>query len=951
VAALAAVLTLTTTHAYQQHTPQECNDFKALVKKQEALRVQDQKALNQCLAHHGSCSEASIADLSNAIGLLDQEILALLLDYTDCAVSTGPQVPPKPSLQVRIDPLAWRANTRDDARDDHPRREWVRGTDGHLYSKRTEAAQAQWIDEGMPVAGQIAVGPKGVSAASWVPAHPINRLQFWNSEHAFVVGDDGANHFWELSRDLPGIPVETVQWCSAPAGLFSLAGNSTAAVTWNDRGTFKVEVVAIDVAGYLERWTRSTSKGGCGGFTASGTTTPQPTAMQGSQIAAINVGGLPEFFIHTLNNTIAVEYWNGKAWAWSDGGAPANVSFKDPHLAATDWTSNGASSGDAWAVGSDGNLWQGRFSVPDKWTWTSMDNPFNLLGAGTRSITAGHFNNNGASAVDYEEVAIASSEPAKNFLAVRLFDPNKGWGAWTQTAPFTDGDHLQEMDGFTHTDGTRSLFTSAAVGKSNYLIRYSPQNQSAWEFHGWYWASSDRNVWTQAPNIPGGLAEAFVADSPSGANNFSSASAMDCSNNEIHVRYSSSYDDGASWGNSAKLPEYYPAKGRATLNGDAVVDYDANGTAYVSALNGQVDVCNDGGNSCDGSQPYNTAIYYVTTDNGGATFSNPVLVAKKEGPCDASNVLDHPWMAIDRATGRKHFLWHPINSSSIRYRYQDKGNAGAFHPPQNDPNFADGWPIYNRAGPGPAVPMLVVTADGTPYASMQTAGGLVVCRIDLGKTPPACGATFSLPGRYLSKSRSMSSNGVTIFTLGAHQLAAAAGSPNRLHVVTQATDGCTAGTRLDVYFQGLTYDSGRDMLTADTNEPVRINDNAANDCTDQFQPAVTSTADGNVYVGWYDRRETMNGKSNYFIVPYLAVSTDGGRTFGKNFQLSGPNTPVPIDPAQLPVNCTHGQSIRFLGDYHIVRGGTQHGHMVFAGKPDMFFNVGQWVFGSRFWGF
>jgi hypothetical protein len=70
----------------QQHSPSECEDLRKLIKKQEATRIQDQKALNNCLAHQGSCSQFLIDDLNNAIALLDQEIVSLLMDYTNCNV-------------------------------------------------------------------------------------------------------------------------------------------------------------------------------------------------------------------------------------------------------------------------------------------------------------------------------------------------------------------------------------------------------------------------------------------------------------------------------------------------------------------------------------------------------------------------------------------------------------------------------------------------------------------------------------------------------------------------------------------------------------------------------------------------------------------------------------------------------------------------------------------------
>jgi hypothetical protein len=66
--------------------------------------------------------------------------------------------------------------------------------------------------------------------------------------------------------------------------------------------------------------------------------------------------------------------------------------------------------------------------------------------------------------------------------------------------------------------------------------------------------------------------------------------------------------------------------------------------------------------------------------------------------------------------------------------------------------------------------------------------------------------------------------------------------------------------------------SGDGGATWDT--PVRVNNDST--CTDQFQPMLAVAANGNVGVAFYDRRNDFN---NVLTDVYLAISSDGGKTF------------------------------------------------------------------------
>jgi Kelch motif protein len=75
----------------QLNMPNECQDLQKLIRKQAALQTHDQNALNNCRAHQSSCSQFRTDDLNNAIGLFDEEITSLLMDYyASCTVLDKP---------------------------------------------------------------------------------------------------------------------------------------------------------------------------------------------------------------------------------------------------------------------------------------------------------------------------------------------------------------------------------------------------------------------------------------------------------------------------------------------------------------------------------------------------------------------------------------------------------------------------------------------------------------------------------------------------------------------------------------------------------------------------------------------------------------------------------------------------------------------------------------------
>jgi hypothetical protein len=94
--------------------------------------------------------------------------------------------------------------------------------------------------------------------------------------------------------------------------------------------------------------------------------------------------------------------------------------------------------------------------------------------------------------------------------------------------------------------------------------------------------------------------------------------------------------------------------------------------------------------------------------------------------------------------------------------------------------------------------------------------------------------------------------------------------------------------------------------------PVRV---AAPYKNDEFFPGLSVSATGLVGVNWLDRR---NDPQNIFYQPFVAVSHDGGKSFGKNYRLAKPLS----NPYYSPYS---------MGDY---TGNAWSGQRLFVTWPD-----------------
>jgi hypothetical protein len=225
-----------------------------------------------------------------------------------------------------------------------------------------------------------------------------------------------------------------------------------------------------------------------------------------------------------------------------------------------------------------------------------------------------------------------------------------------------------------------------------------------------------------------------------------------------------------------------------------------------------------------------TAIEYVRSTDGGATWSAPTVIAEVCGfapSVQGSQV--RVGVGSDVFVAWENFLVRGPRSIKIR-RSSDGG-----------------------ASFGPPITVTGVTPVGSGFALQ---GGFSV--------------VFDLQG--LAVDRSGGPNGGTIYVTW--------------------HDGRNLQIR-DPFFHDRsnppvvfgTYGFGDVLLSRSTNggatwsAPVRVNDDPIDLAVDQFMPATTIDREGNVFVAFYDRRRDPR---NFLIDTFLAKSKDGGRTFSNH---------------------------------------------------------------------
>lgn len=357
--------------------------------------------------------------------------------------------------------------------------------------------------------------------------------------------------------------------------------------------------------------------------------------------------------------------------------------------------------------------------------------------------------------------------------------------------------------------------------------------------------------------------EPFVAADPDHPDLLVAASKVFTDNADYRFRVGtfSSDDGGRSWVEHGALPGLADAE----LVSDPVVAFGIDGAVFVSVIA----VSRQGERS---GEPW--GVYVYRSDDGGATFSAPLVVDRATGD-------DKEWIAVDRSDGPNRGTVYVVwvrDCTTFISRSRD-GRA-----PFTPARFLSRACAGTQVAVGPTGDLYVVAPTYGIFSSTTVRFVLLVSHDG--------GERFD-PPRTIARApvMPMTLNG----GMRAGTLPALAIAPDTGALVVAWNDPRDGAA--DIWLTQST-DDGRTF-----GEPVRVNDVAAND---QFQPALVAAADGVVVVSWFDRRRDAN---NRLAEVMIARSGDGGRTFGESARVSTQR----FDPANAaPYDL--GQQ-RFFGDY------------------------------------
>lgn len=314
--------------------------------------------------------------------------------------------------------------------------------------------------------------------------------------------------------------------------------------------------------------------------------------------------------------------------------------------------------------------------------------------------------------------------------------------------------------------------------------------------------------------------------------------------------------------------------------------------------------------------------HWVTGNGGAPLEQSPNASAKQFG-----HVEDKQWVAVNDILGNRYqdhvyAAWAVFNGSAIKVRMAVSRDRGQ--------TFDRAFTLSAPAQVGPAVTYVYPSVDaaGDVYVSVVSfppsgkASSIYVARSsDDGRTwsrfVPAVPDVGLLPAAALPN---------TTFRDGiVESFAASRTHAGHLYLTYEDWDGA----QFDVYFTQ-SVNGGATWMA-----PMRVNDNAAPDTTDQFQPSVAEGPGGAVAVAFYDRRATCpddpsvlpadRGRVNFCIDVSVQAYRDAGQgavPVGANVRASAytwdPENPAQhVDGLGQMACASHNDpcSLSFIGDY------------------------------------
>ncbi len=363
--------------------------------------------------------------------------------------------------------------------------------------------------------------------------------------------------------------------------------------------------------------------------------------------------------------------------------------------------------------------------------------------------------------------------------------------------------------------------------------------------------------------------------------------------NDGWAGYYYSIDAGASWRNG--LIPFSGNLARYNVSGDPWLSFDGANTAYYSGI-------------AFNRNTAPNAVFVAKSINGGATYSDPVIV---ENTTDPNIFHDKPWNAVDG--NNVYVTWTRFDPIASPIVFKRSTNGGASFDPivaVSDPPNNQDQGSQVAVGPGGVIyaawehffgtiqnPQYRILFDKSTNGGVSFGGDTQVTTITEIHSPlPNKGFRVnSFPYMAVDKN-----NGNIYITWNDNR------SGNSDILFVRSING------------GTTWSA-----------PIKVNDDSTSN--DQFFPAISvDQSNGKINIVFYD---TRNDPGNHMMDLYYAESTDGGLTFYPNQRV----TTTSFNPNN------DGFDGGFIGDYIGLGSGTKNHHPVWTdtrtGNADIFTSI------------
>jgi hypothetical protein len=326
------------------------------------------------------------------------------------------------------------------------------------------------------------------------------------------------------------------------------------------------------------------------------------------------------------------------------------------------------------------------------------------------------------------------------------------------------------------------------------------------------------------------------------------------------IRLRSSFDGGKTWGNEVVMPHYE----RTYHSADVSMAFHKDGTLYIEYIDYR-------------TSPDSGVIVVAHSTDGGKSWSTPVKAF--DGYDNDDKPIDRPWIVVDNSgtasdgtiyITTKPVFWDPLPNHPYMKYSTDGGISWSKIAAVDGGEYVDNVLVQPMVSPA-------VSADGSFLAAYPSwPSVLSPVKFTLASSKDK-GATYTRTTIYVPKS---GSKGDTLSKLGHHLAANPLDANNMIVAAIDSHNGDN-----DIY-STVSTDGGLNWTA-----PIRINDDPIGNGVWQDLVWANYSDNGKCVISWRDRR---NGDSSGYEKGsdiYFAVSTDGGKSFGKNIRISDKTAP------------------------------------------------------------